>query len=121
MLLNNLAKYGTGIARENFQAETAILDNIISEWLSQNDLTEAMTALGLTAWLEEMQTANREFNKVYLARTAEYGNANPATIKSKRSKTNTVYYELHDVSMRFIFWKKQNRRFTKMLLIRLMH
>lgn len=43
-----------------------------------------------------MKTANDEFNVQYLARTQEYGDANPDTIKMKREETNTTYYALRD-------------------------
>ncbi|PTT76815.1 MULTISPECIES: DUF6261 family protein [unclassified Chryseobacterium] len=43
-----------------------------------------------------MKTANDLFNTIYLYRTQEYGDASPATIKTKREETNAAYYALRD-------------------------
>ncbi|MBD8082924.1 DUF6261 family protein [Chryseobacterium caseinilyticum] len=96
ILLRNLANYGSGIARENYQSETAILNNIFSEWTNDSNLSDAVISLGLTSWLNELNDANTEFNTEYLLRTQEYGDANPQTIKSKREKTKVAYYALRD-------------------------
>jgi hypothetical protein len=46
--------------------------------------------------VNELKTANEEFNTKYLSRTKEYGDASPETIKTKREETNTAYYALRD-------------------------
>ncbi|RZJ38093.1 MAG: hypothetical protein EOO18_04220 [Chryseobacterium sp.] len=46
--------------------------------------------------MNELKTANEEFNTKYLSRTQEYGDASPETIKTKREETNTAYYALRD-------------------------
>ncbi|MDQ0593808.1 hypothetical protein QFZ37_002177 [Chryseobacterium ginsenosidimutans] len=96
LLLENIALYGSGIARLNYQAETATLNNLLRDWENKPDLANAITTFNLFAWINEMKTANEEFNTQYLSRTQEYGDANPETIKSKREETNTAYYALRD-------------------------
>lgn len=95
-LATNLRSYGTGIARLNYQAETATLTNIINDWETKPDLIAALNTLDLIAWKEEMKSQNNSFNQVYLDRTQEYGNANPENLVSKRNETNTIYYALRD-------------------------
>lgn len=96
LLLANMALYGSGIARLNYQAETATINNLLRDWENKPDLADAITTFNLTSWVNELKTANEEFNTKYLLRTQEYGDASPETIKSKREETNAAYYALRD-------------------------
>jgi len=95
-LTHHLGLYGTGIARENYQAETATITNIINDWNNKPELIAAITALGIGTWKAELQTANTSFNTLYLQRTQEMGAASPETILQKRVDANTAYYKLRD-------------------------
>jgi len=95
-LAANIRFYGGGIAKLNYQAETATLSNLINDWETKPDLNAALTTLNLTAWKDEMKTQNNAFNVVYLDRTQEYGNATPENLITKRNEVNTVYYALRD-------------------------
>jgi hypothetical protein len=94
LLANDLQLFGAGIARQNFQAETASVNGIVNDWETKPELTAALATLGLTPWKEELKTANQLFDQKYLARTKEYSAANPDTLKSKREETMGAYYEL---------------------------
>ncbi len=96
LLLDNMALYGSGIARLNYQAETATLNNLIRDWENKPELINAVASFNLSAWINEMKTANDLFNTAYLSRTQEYGDASPETIKSKREEVNAAYYALRD-------------------------
>lgn len=96
VLLENMALYGSGIARLNYQAETATLNNLIRDWENKPELINAIAEFGLTGWVIELKTANEEFNTKYLSRTQEYGDASPETIKLKREEVNVTYYALRD-------------------------
>ena len=96
LLLNNMELYGSGISRLNYQAETATLNNLLRDWETKPDLAEAITSFNISAWVNELKTANDAFNTKYLSRTQEYGDANPVTIKNKREETNLAYYALRD-------------------------
>lgn len=95
-LLANMAMYGSGIARQNYQSETATLNNMLNDFATKPELAAAVTAFSLQPWLDELQDANTQFNDEYLTRTQEYGAANPETIKSKREQVNEAYYALRD-------------------------
>lgn len=95
-LLTNMALYGSGIARQNYQAETATLNNMIRDFEDKPELAAAVAAFTLQPWIDELTEANTLFNTEYLNRTQEYGDANPDTIKSKREETNVTYYALRD-------------------------
>ncbi|SUX47152.1 DUF6261 family protein [Chryseobacterium indoltheticum] len=96
LLLNNMALYGSSIARQNYQSETATLNNLLRDWENKPELMDAINSFSLSSWVAEMKTANEEFNAKYLSRTQEYGDANPETIKTKREEINTAYYQLRD-------------------------
>lgn len=96
-VLNDRIKvYGSGIAKQNYQAETASISSLVSDWEGKPQLSDALTALQLTTWKDELKAANVLFDGRYLARTQEYGAANPDTIKTEREETNAVYYTLRD-------------------------
>jgi hypothetical protein len=95
-LLANMELYGSGIARQNYQSETATINSLIMDFAGKPELAAAVTALNLQSWIDELQDANTLFGTEYLSRTQEYGDANPETIKSKREETNVAYYALRD-------------------------
>ncbi len=95
-LNHHLQLFGVGIAKDNYQSETATIRNIVNDWATQPELTAAITALNLTAWKAELETANNSFADKYLARTQELGAVNPDSIKGKRQETTDAYYALRD-------------------------
>lgn len=95
-LLANIKLYGSGIARLNYQAETATINSLINDWDNKPELSQAIDTLGLKDWKAELASINSEFSTRYLDRTQDYGNATPETLKAKREETNTLYYALRD-------------------------
>jgi hypothetical protein len=95
-LKKHLDTYGSSIYRLNYQAETATLANIITDWDTKADLIDALNLLNLNDWKDYLKEANNKFNDIYLDRTQEYGNASPENLKEKRIETNVVYYALRD-------------------------
>jgi hypothetical protein len=90
----NLDLYGIGVGRQNYQAETAILSNIATDWETQLELDSAVTELDLKEWKSEMKEANILFDQKYIARTLEYSQASPETLLATRTETVQVYYVL---------------------------
>lgn len=95
-LLANINLYGSGIARLNYQAETATINNMITDWENKPELVDAINILKLKAWKDELNAVSTEFGSRYLDRTQDYGNATPETLKLKREETDAVYYALRD-------------------------
>lgn len=96
-LADNLRLYGTGLARISYQAETAAIDNIVNDWSTDPQLSAAISVLSLTDWRNELNTANQQFNNLYLNRTRELATANPYTIKNLRLEATSKYYTLRDM------------------------
>jgi len=94
LLKNNLKLYGAGIYKQNYVAETALLNEIIADWETKPELAAALSLLGLVDWKNSLKTNNETFNAKYLARTQEYGAASPETVKQKREEAMVLYYDL---------------------------
>lgn len=95
-LNKQITQYGGGIARENYQAETAIIDNLLADFKNKPDLAAAIDALKLNDWKNELQIANTAFNDAYLLRTKQIGGATKDRLFAKRQETNEAYYQLRD-------------------------
>ena len=68
-------RYGSGLPRLNYQAETSVISSICDNWESKPGLKEKVEMLGLTDWLKELKTANKLFNEKYLERIKAEANA----------------------------------------------
>lgn len=93
-LSDNFKLYGDSIARQNLQSETNIINSIVSDFETQPDLADAIIALNLTAWKNELKTANSLFGTTYLKRTVEYSEVSKETLAGKRAEANQEYYKL---------------------------
>jgi Family of unknown function (DUF6261) len=96
LLQTNIDSYGSGIAKENYQSETAIITNLIDDWTAKPELAAAIAALNLGSWQTELAAANAAFNAKYLVRTQEKGSASPESLKEKRTVATNAYYELRN-------------------------
>jgi Family of unknown function (DUF6261) len=96
LLQANISSYGAGIAKENYQSETAIITNLLDDWTTKPELAAAIVALNLTGWQTQLAAANAAFNAKYLARTQEMGSAPPDSLKEKRALATNDYYKLRD-------------------------
>jgi hypothetical protein len=95
-LQNHLTAFGTGIARENLNAQTAILRKLLNDWNEKQALSTALTALHLDKWKDELAAANNLFTERYMARTEEAVTATPGNIKDLRTETNRAWFALRD-------------------------
>ncbi|MEO7311498.1 MAG: DUF6261 family protein [Chitinophagaceae bacterium] len=96
ILSNHLGQYGSGIAKDNYQSETASLDGILNDWTNKPELAAAVVALNLGSWQAELKTANDAFNAKYLTRTQDLGAASNDTLKAKRLEASRAFYALRD-------------------------
>lgn len=93
-LFSNINAHGSSIYRLSYQEETAVLNSIITDWETETELSEAVSSLGLTGWLNELKSANTLFAAKYLERVEETA-ANPAaSIIALRSDTTIAYRDL---------------------------
>jgi hypothetical protein len=94
LLANHFKIFGTGIARQNYLAETGILKEIIIDLETKAELRTAVETLGITDWVAELKTVNTAFETKFFERNTETGAASPETILGKRQETEQAYYKL---------------------------
>jgi hypothetical protein len=94
VLQNNLKLYDSGIAKQNYQSETAIINNLLADWETKPALSSAISTLQLSDWAKVLKSHNQDFNQKYLARTQDFATISPENQKSKRAEVMTAYYEL---------------------------
>lgn len=63
-----LKSQGKNVARQNYQAETAILNNVVKTLGTEAKYTAAMTTLGLQSWVTDIDTANQAFEARFKSR-----------------------------------------------------
>lgn len=96
LLFANLNLYGDEISKMNYQAESTTIEGIVNDWENKQELTDAMTLLGLKDWKNELKATNELFIQKYLERTNQYGDATEETLGAERVETNQFYYDLRD-------------------------
>ncbi len=70
-LLIAIDKYGRRISKMNYQAETSVLDNLVTDLKNETDSAVSIKLLGLADTVAEIKTANDLFNQTYLERVGE--------------------------------------------------
>lgn len=90
----SLKKYGTGLAKQNYQGETATINSILAEWQRKEVFVNAINKLNLNDWVIELGTANTEFNSNYLDRAKEDAEAPEVKLVDLRKQIMQAYREL---------------------------
>jgi len=93
-LLDVIDKYGRGIARKNYQEESALIWGIIKDWESSAELTEALTLLNVVDWKEELKAANEAFDAMYRSRTNDLSTVPETSATELREPTMEAYRRL---------------------------
>ena len=97
LLQASISKYGSNIIGQSLIAETSIITNLAGDWNNTAELLQAITKLNLKEWTNELETANMEFNKLYLERNAETAGKTTQSMEDRRSLiSNDIYYKLRD-------------------------
>lgn len=95
LILNQLKSYGSGIARQNYQTETATITNIIKDWDTKPEYSQAISLLKLTDWKSELAQANTLFNSLYIERAKDNAeNITSETMKEKRQEATMAWKKL---------------------------
>jgi len=94
VLQKNILIYGTKIAKNDYQTETAKLESLTNDWRTKPELKQATDLLGIADWITELAQANDEFKKLYALRTDEYSQRTDENMQSKRLEVNAAYEDL---------------------------
>jgi hypothetical protein len=64
-------KYGSGVTRLRYQQETGEIRSLGADLTGDAEVAAAVTALGLGAWVAELNAANAAFDEAYVQRSRE--------------------------------------------------
>lgn len=95
-IISHLGIYGSGIASDVLQYESATLRNIVKDLQDIKELKEAVDILGQLEWVTEIEESNNLFIDAYRERADEKGNASTDTLRTLREEAYPTYYALRD-------------------------
>jgi Family of unknown function (DUF6261) len=87
-------KFGTGLVRLNYVAETEVIESLVADVAADAELAAAIAKLQLNDWVAELNTANILFNTTYLSRTSSYAVKPDGNLTELRLVTANAYSEL---------------------------
>jgi hypothetical protein len=87
-------KYGSGLARLNYIAETEVIDSFVADIAGDAQLAAAIATLKLESWVAELKTANQLFDSTYINRTGSYASKPDGSLTELRLVTAKAYNEL---------------------------
>jgi hypothetical protein len=87
-------RYGSNLAKLNYLAETEVIVSLADELANDGDLNTAMRTLRLEGWLQELATANQQFNSRFLNRNSEYAAQPVGNLLEKREAAIEAYRQL---------------------------
>lgn len=93
-ILACIDKYGSKIHKQNLLAETETLRNLVADFETGALMLNALTVLGLSAWVTELKDANNDFNQVYLQRTQETSAKPNDSLAARRKPAIELYRKL---------------------------
>ena len=95
IVLRAIEKHGN-IADKTYNAESAVIDEVLMEANNVVELKNAITQLGITDWFAELKKSNDAFNTIYIERVKERGNQPQARVVDKRKEASDAYKKLMD-------------------------
>lgn len=87
-------KYGAGLARLNYIAETEVIESLVGDFANNTDMVAAADTLRLQNWVAEMNMANQAFNQLYITRTGDYASKPKGSLTEQRDVTTEAYNDL---------------------------
>jgi hypothetical protein len=93
-LVEVIDKYGTPIYKQNYQAETSSLNNLMNELETSPGYREVLDILGGKEVLHEMKKANELFDEKYLLRNKQEAGKDDGSFSEKRLEVKNNYRDL---------------------------
>jgi len=100
-LSHHIGVYGqpSTIAAEPLQQQTGTVNNLVHDLQNDPVLSSAVTMLGLSDWVSQLQLVNTQLNDAYVERSEERGDMPAEKVKDLRITGNELYYGLRDMLM----------------------
>jgi len=90
----HIKKYGKGIPDMNYNAETAVLNDLIDGIDTDTALKGHTVTLSIDDWFAELKAANDEFNRLYELRAKSESEKPKQNLKELRDESVTLYRKL---------------------------
>ena len=93
-LTAHIKKYGSGIPNLEYNAETAVLHDLIDGIETDAGLTAHTVTLGINNWFTELKGSNNEFNRLYGLRAQNESQKTQLNLKELRDESVKHYRKL---------------------------
>lgn len=93
-LLQKIDSFGPSIARQNYQAETSIINKLSHSFNTEPELQKALNLLHLKEWAEQLKKENKLFNLRFLDRINEEAQDNNENFLALRIEVTGHYRTL---------------------------
>jgi hypothetical protein len=93
-LASHIKKYGKGIPDMNYNAETAVLNDLIDGIDTDTNLKGDTVTLTIDDWFAELKAANDEFNRLYELRAKTDSEKPKENLKELRDESVKLYRKL---------------------------
>ena len=120
-ILREFNKYGSSIARKNYNAETTALKDLIDNFKNVPKLQAAVTTLSIPEWFTKLEESNTEFHRLYMIRNDEETDKPDLNLKELRIESVAQYRELvkhlssHAVITPLAVYDKTIKRFNDLI------
>ncbi len=97
LLLNKINSYGKGLSSLNYHAETLTITSIVKDIRENEELSNALSVLGLSDWTDYLEERNNKFKEYDMQRVDENAKFSREKTVELRNEAMTAYRELTDV------------------------
>jgi len=71
-LITCFNKYGSAIIKLSYNAESAVVDKLVTDFETDATVAAALATLKITSWVGHLKASNNSFKAKYLERTTQY-------------------------------------------------
>ncbi len=95
LLIAAMEHFGDRLPTQTYNAESASVDGLLSNFASRPDLSAALTTIGADMWIPFLTTAQANFEALYAQRTTEKAAEKlPYTMRQKRTELGRAWQKL---------------------------
>ncbi len=94
IIVSTIGNYGRRIHSLNYLAETEVIRSLVTDFETKPEVANAINQLNINNWVEELKTANNEFNTMYLIRNTELAEQPDLNIQNLRNPANQNFEAL---------------------------
>lgn len=101
-----IERYGMDISSLTYQIETENIKLLVDELMILENEQGALSHLGITSWVTDLNAFNNVFNTLYLRRNKDYATEGFTSVTAGRKETDAIYYKLIQLLDACILTKK---------------